>query len=81
LTGVSLTPNFEAFVTGYRTVRALDDADLAAVPWLAVAGLIENLAFHLIDKPAYRGTESLAEGWVDEGLTELREFGASLSGR
>ena len=79
LTGVSLTPYFEAFVTGYRTVRALDDADLAAVPWFSVAGLIENLAFHLIDKPAYRGTESLAEGWVDDGLTALREFGMSLS--
>ena len=81
LTGVSLTPHFEAFVAGYRTVRPLDDADLAAVPWFTVAGLIENLAFHLIDKPAYRGTESLAEGWVEDGLTELREFAASLSGR
>jgi Ser/Thr protein kinase RdoA (MazF antagonist) len=81
LTGVSLTPHFEAFVTGYRAVRPLDDADLAAVPWFAVAGLIENLAFHLIDKPAYRGTESLGEGWVEDGLTELREFAASLSGR
>jgi Ser/Thr protein kinase RdoA (MazF antagonist) len=81
LTGVSLTSHFEAFVTGYRTVRPLDDADLAAVPWFTVAGLIENLAFHLVDKPAYRGTESLAEGWVEDGLTELREFGASLSAR
>jgi Ser/Thr protein kinase RdoA (MazF antagonist) len=81
LTGVSLTPYFEAFVTGYRAVRPLADVDLAAVPWFAVAGLIENLAFHLIDKPAYRGTESLAEGWVEDGLTELRELGASLSGR
>ena len=78
LYGVALTEHFEAFVKGYRTVRALDDADVAAVPCFSIAGLIENLAFHLIDKPTYRGTESLAEGWVDEGLSDLRELGASL---
>lgn len=79
LYGVFLTPHFEAFMKGYRTVRALDDAGVAAVPWFAVAGLIENLAFHLVDKPEYRGTESLVEGWVDEGLADLRELGTSLS--
>ena len=79
LYGVALTEHFEAFVKGYRTARTLDDADVAAVPWFSVAGLIENLAFHLIDKPAYRGTESLAEGWVDAGLSDLRELGESLN--
>jgi Ser/Thr protein kinase RdoA (MazF antagonist) len=81
LYGVFLTPHFEAFVNGYRTVRALDDADIAAVPWFSVAAQIENLAFHLIDKPTYRGTESLAEGWVDAGLASLRALGASLPAR
>ena len=34
---------------------------------------IGNLHFHLVDKPAMRGTESLGEGWVDHHLTALRE--------
>lgn len=72
LTGVSATPNFAAFLDGYRSVRPLGEADLAAVPWLSVVDLIGNLHFHLIDKPRLRGTESVGEGWAERELDALR---------
>jgi Ser/Thr protein kinase RdoA (MazF antagonist) len=74
LTGVRGTAHWEAFLAGYTPHRPLAAPDLAAIGWLRVAGLIANLAFHLVEKPAIRGTESLTEGWVDRELTSLREF-------
>jgi Ser/Thr protein kinase RdoA (MazF antagonist) len=71
LTGVASTPHWPAFLEGYRAVR--DFGDEAAIPWLGIVDRIGNLHFHLVDKPAMRGTESLGEGWVDRNLTALRE--------
>ena len=38
---------------------------------LRIVESIENLAFHLTDKAIWRGTESIAEGSVGQGLAEL----------
>ena len=43
------------------------------LPALTLAGVLDNLTFHVIDKPLIVGTESLGEGWVDAGLTALRD--------
>ena len=32
---------------------------------------IDNLKFHLIDKPAAMGVSTLSEGWVDRGFDAL----------
>lgn len=72
LTGVHASDQWDAFAAGYTQLRGLHDRDLAAIPWLDVIANIGNLRFHLIDKPALRGTESLTDGWVDRGLTALR---------
>lgn len=72
LTGVHSTPHWDAFADGYAGVRALKDEDLAVLPWFAVIGDILNLRFHLVDKPAFRGTESVGEGWAQDLLTDLR---------
>jgi Ser/Thr protein kinase RdoA (MazF antagonist) len=72
LSGCLATPFADAFLTGYTELRAVGTADLAALPWLRVVELIRHLAFHLTDKTAWRGTESLGEGWVENGLADLR---------
>ncbi len=66
------TPFAEAFLAGYTDLRAIGTADMEALPWLRVVESIENLAFHLTEKAAWRGTETLREGWVEDGLAELR---------
>lgn len=66
------TPFAEAFLAGYTDVRRIGAADVAALPWLGVVESIGNLSFHLTDKPKWRGTESLGEGWVEDCLADLR---------
>ncbi len=61
----------EAFLAGYTAVRPLAPVELEALPWLRVLNIIENLHFHLIGKPAFQGTASLAEGWVEAGFESL----------
>jgi Ser/Thr protein kinase RdoA (MazF antagonist) len=72
LTPVAATPQWPAFLAGYRTVRPFLDADVAVLPWLDVLLRVDYLHFHLYAKPAIRGTESLTEGWIDQNLTALR---------
>jgi Ser/Thr protein kinase RdoA (MazF antagonist) len=72
LTGVATTPTWPAFLAGYREVRPFGGADLAALPWLRVLALISNLHFHLVEKPAIRGIDSIREGWADRDLAALR---------
>jgi len=78
LVGVASTPHWPAFLAGYRTVRPLAELDVAALPWLDVALRIDYLHFHLVGKPAFRGTDSLREGWVDQNLQALRAAAATL---
>jgi len=84
LTPVAATPQWPAFLAGYRTVRSLAEANIAAIPWLEVLLRIDYLHFHLYAKPAIRGTESKTEGWIDQNLTALRairhEIGPSGTG-
>lgn len=61
----------DAFLAGYTAVRPLPPVELAALPWLRILNIIENLHFHLIAKPAFQGTASLAEGWVEAGFDSL----------
>lgn len=60
LTGVHATGHWRAFVTGYAAEHPLPDPE--AIPWLEVCALIGNLRFHLVEKPRYRGLESVSEG-------------------
>jgi Ser/Thr protein kinase RdoA (MazF antagonist) len=76
LTGVHATPHWPAFAAGYATVRALPD--LSVLPWLEVCALISDLRFHLVEKPRYRGLESLAEGWADRDLARIDQLHARL---
>ncbi|MDG4824353.1 phosphotransferase [Asanoa sp. WMMD1127] len=78
LTGVATTPWWPAFLAGYRATRELADADLAALPWLRVRELIANLHFHLVDKPTFRGTDSIGEGWAERELSALRAAAGRL---
>ena len=72
LSPVAATPQWPAFLAGYRTVRSFPDTAVEALPWLDVLLRLDYLHFHLYAKPAMRGTESLSEGWVDENLGQLR---------
>ncbi len=78
LTGVAATPQWSAFKTGYTTLRPITAADAAAIPHLTVVGRIFNLRFHLYDKPAFRGRESISEGWADHELAELKQAADEL---
>jgi Ser/Thr protein kinase RdoA (MazF antagonist) len=81
-TGVHATGHWQAFLDGYTGHSANtgrpSPADLAALPWLRIVALIANLRFHLVDKVALRGSESVHEGWVDRELTSLRELAHTL---
>lgn len=77
-TGVASTPYWDSFRAGYTIRRELPDADLAAIPYLAVVASISNLRFHLIDKPLIRGTESIREGWAQRELDNLRKAADDL---
>lgn len=71
LAGALSTEFADPFLDGYTAVRPLPAVDLAALPWLRVLGHLENLKFHLVDKPAAMGTSTLGEGWVDSGFERL----------
>lgn len=72
------TPFADAFRAGYTEVRALKPVELEALPWLSVAMDVGNLCFHLCEKTAWRGTESLSEGWASNVLESLRARAAKL---
>jgi len=76
LTGVQATEHWQAFAAGYTAEHPLPD--LSVIPWLEVCQLIGNLCFHLVEKPQYRGLESLAEGWADRALARVGELSARL---
>lgn len=80
LTGVHATQHWDAFAAGYADVHALPElSELPVIlPWLEVCALIANLCFHLVEKPQYRGLESLAEGWVDRDLARIDQLHAQL---
>ncbi len=79
LCGVRATPWWDDFVAGYTELRPLRPVDLQAIPWLDVVTRIRNLAFHLIDKPSWRGTETLSEGYLERDLDALRVAALALS--
>jgi Ser/Thr protein kinase RdoA (MazF antagonist) len=76
MTGVHATQHWHAFADGYTAVRALPD--LSDLAWLQVCAAISNLRFHMIEKPQYRGLESLAEGWVERELARIDELHTQL---
>jgi len=71
LAGALSTDFADVFLDGYRSVRPLAEADLEALPWLRILAHVDNLKFHLIDKPAAMGSSTLTEGWVDRGFEGL----------
>ncbi|MFC7404864.1 phosphotransferase enzyme family protein [Georgenia alba] len=78
LTGVAGTEHLGAFLTGYREVRPLPEDDLTSLGWLRAAASLQNLGFHLVDKPAVQGSDSIGEGWADRELETLRELSRVL---
>jgi len=85
LAGALSTEFADVFLDGYLSERPLADADLDALPWLRILGHVDNLKFHLIDKPAAMGSATLAEGWVDRGfeglLNAARDAGLPIRSR
>jgi Ser/Thr protein kinase RdoA (MazF antagonist) len=75
------SPHRAAFLAGYADHRAPSPVDVDAIGAFRVAGLISNLAFHLVEKAAVRGSESLADGYVDRELASLRAIGHHPSDR
>ena len=71
LAGALSTDFADPFLEGYVGERPLSEVDLEALPWLRILGHIDNLKFHLIDKPAAMGSSTLSEGWVDRGFEGL----------
>lgn len=78
LCGVRATPWWDDFAAGYTESRPLRAVDLQAIHWLDVVSRIHNLAFHLIDKPSWRGTESMSEGYLERDLDALRVAARAL---
>lgn len=78
LTGALTTDHAVPFLDGYTAVRTVEHVELDALPWLGLLARIDNLKFHLIDKPTMLGTASLSEGWVDGGFESLEREAANL---
>ena len=78
LAGALSTPYADAFLAGYTAARPLPAVDREALDWLSVLGLIDNLHFHLVTKPALFGTWTLADGWVDRAVEQLTRLGGHL---
>ena len=72
------TAHWDSFLDGHSRLRAVKDADLAALSWFAVVSGISDLAFHLNDKPAFAGAESVSEGWAEDELAGLRAGAGDL---
>ncbi|SDD98890.1 phosphotransferase enzyme family protein [Auraticoccus monumenti] len=73
LAGAMSTEFAGPFLEGYVDERPLTEVDLTALPWLRILGHIDNLKFHLIDKPVAMGSSTLTEGWVDRGFEGLAD--------
>ncbi len=71
LAGALSTEFANPFLEAYISERPLPAVDLEALPWLRLLSHIDNLKFHLIDKPAAMGSSTLSEGWVDRGFDGL----------
>lgn len=71
LAGALSTTFAGPFLDGYVSTRPLPAVDMEALPWLRILSAIENLKFHLIDKPVAMGVSTLSEGWVDRGFEAL----------
>ncbi|MET7421527.1 phosphotransferase [Dactylosporangium sp. NPDC005555] len=71
LTGAHGGAHWDTVLDGYTTLRPIDTGGIVA---LRVVELVRNIAWHLRDKVAMRGTESVGEGWVDRELESLREL-------
>lgn len=65
---------WDAFLAGYEAVRPLAEADRQALPWFVPVQMLDNLRWHLTDWLRYRGTLSLAAGYVDNALAALRRW-------
>jgi hypothetical protein len=78
LTGVWRTQRWDDFAAGYTEIRRFGGSDAEALLWFSMIGIIANLRFHLADKPTFRGTESLRDGWVASGLADLRRAAEQL---
>jgi Ser/Thr protein kinase RdoA (MazF antagonist) len=78
LTGATSTDFADVFLAGYASVRPLPETDLHALPWLRIRATISNLYFHLIVKPSFQGSSTLAEGWVDENFADLERFARKI---
>jgi Ser/Thr protein kinase RdoA (MazF antagonist) len=68
----------DAFLAGYTAARPLPPVELEALPWLRLMNCIQNLHFHLVRRPAFEGTASLAEGGVEAGFDALAATAAPL---
>lgn len=68
--------------SGCTPPRRRDDrcgaVSIHELDWLRVAASLRNFAFHLLDKPHLRGTDSIGEGWVARELETLRDLAATL---
>ncbi len=73
LAGAMSTQFADPFLHGYLGERPLPEVNLRALPWLRILAHIDNLKFHLIDKPAAMGSATLTEGWVDRGFEGLAD--------
>jgi Ser/Thr protein kinase RdoA (MazF antagonist) len=78
LTGVFTGPrsslHWDAFLAGYTAIADLTPVDLRALPWLAGAELISNLAYLLVENPSFRGTEAMDDSIVERELNGLRDL-------
>ncbi len=77
LAGGLSTDFAEPFLDSYLSQRPLPPVDIDALPWLRIIATIDNLKFHLLDKPALLGSSTLSEGWVDRGFESLLDAARS----
>lgn len=64
---------WEVFCEGYREVRPISDAALAAIPWFICARQIWRIGFFIQTWSRLLGRASLGDGFLDQHLGILRD--------
>jgi Ser/Thr protein kinase RdoA (MazF antagonist) len=80
LTGVRMSPNWEAFLRGFRELREVEAIELEAIDWMVVPHQLDNARWHLTDFRQLRGEEAVGADYVDGVLEDMTRWATDVLG-
>jgi len=80
LTGVRMSPNWEAFLQGFRELRHVEAIELDAIDWMVVPHQLDNARCHLTDFRQLRGEEAVGADYVDAVVEDMTRWATDVLG-